>query len=177
MKNGVKKVNDINPFQYNGTSGSVPRDTSVQREQHERETGKTSLRAERFMGLLENSGAYGLTWRDLQTRYRQRYGVELHHGQISGMLSNLHKDGSVFTTTVLKRQNCLAYLPFSARHWFADEQRHDYPAQTKAGIRKDALEQVLFSVRILAQRDNTPDLKTELQNLILLFDMLTEERS
>lgn len=139
----------VNPFQYNGGSGWVPRQTSIDREKSERESGATGLRARRFMGQLEIAGNNGLTWKEMQAAYQKVFCVQLHHGQISGLLSNLHRDGQIFTTKHIKRGNCLAYFHHHQRNYFADEQRYDNPVQTKAGIRRAALESFLANIRLL----------------------------
>ena len=139
----------LNPFQYNGSSGSVPRDTSIDREKSERESGATSLRARRTMHLLLTRQGYGLTWKEVQQEYRNYYGEQLHHGQISGVLSNLHRDGRIFTTKAIKRENCLAYFHSDLRDFFSADERHDDPVQTKAGIRRAALESLVAHIKLL----------------------------
>ena len=143
------QMEPVDPFQYNGSSGSVPRDTSVDREMADRESGATSLRAKRFMYLLEAAGENGLTWKEMGEAYKDRYAMALHHGQISGMLSNLHRDGSVFTTQHTKRDNSHAYFHCCIRYIFDDEVRHDHPVQTKAGIRKASLESLVAHIKLL----------------------------
>jgi len=167
----------VNPFQYNGGSGSVPRDTSIERETSERESGATILREKRFMYLLEMAGENGLTWKEMGVAYKDRYAMPLHHGQISGMLSNLHRDGSVFTTQHLKRDNSHAYFHCLIRYIFDDEVRHDHPVQTKAGIRKAALESLVAHIKLLNdhQEEMTYGQFTEMLGIYLdRFDKQTE---
>jgi hypothetical protein len=171
------KMEPVNPFQYNGSSGSVPRDTSIDREKSERESGATSLRARRTMHLLQLRGNYGLTWKEMQQAYHNYFGEQLHHGQISGVLSNLHRDGRIFTTKTVKRGNCLAYFHSLQRGYFSDDERYDDPVQTKAGIRKAALESLLANIRLL--NDHQEELSygefTELLAIYLeRFDKQTE---
>jgi hypothetical protein len=142
----------INPFQYEGTSGAVARQTSIDREAYERDAGETKARAIRVMVILNDYGAEGRTWKELQVVYEARYKVQLHHGQISGLLSNLHKDGQVFTSPLVKRKNCFAYIDCRFKDQYEDGNRFDNPVQTKAGIRRAALEELLADIRQLADK-------------------------
>ena len=166
----------INPFQYEGTSGSVARQTSIDREAYERDAGETKARAIRVMVILNDYGAEGRTWKELQAEYQARHRVQLHHGQISGLLSNLHKDGQVFTSPVVKRANCLAYIDCRFKDSFQPENRFDSPVQTKAGIRRAALEELLAQVRQLRDTASTmeyAEFKQELDIALWAFDRKT----
>ena len=140
-------MGEINLFNYQGTSGAVQRETSIAREEAERLSGETKARAGRFLALLHQEDEHGLTWTEIQKAYKSVYRVELHHGQISGLLTNLHKAGEVFISPKVKRGNCFAYIHKTYRHCFLDEERFDSPVQTKAGIRKAALEKMLSQVK------------------------------
>jgi hypothetical protein len=158
-------TNEINPFQYNGTSGRVERQTSIDREQYERDSGETKLRAERFMALIIEADSAGLTWKEIQELYEIEYEVELHHGQISGLLSNLHKAELVFISPLKKRHNCYAYLRGNLREYYAKSARYDQPIETKAGKRRKALEKFVADIKRIT---NDCEWGAE-QDTILLF--------
>lgn len=161
----------IDLFTYAGTSGAVQRETSLDREHHERTSGETKKRGERFLALLNNRGAQGLTWKELQAAYSKSYVVELHHGQISGLLTNLHKTGSVFISPTVKRDGCFAYIASRYKELYQDEDRFDSPVQTKSGIRRAALEKMLGQVRELYQGDwHGEEIRTALTLIVDEFD-------
>lgn len=83
-----------------GWSGS---DTSADRARRDDTDGTTSARQRLVMRLLRDAGARGLTWRELA-------GITgMHHGQASGALSNLHKDGRI-ARLVERRAKCHPYV-------------------------------------------------------------------
>jgi hypothetical protein len=131
----------------------VQRQTSIDREEYQRTSGETKERAKRFLPILETSERLGATWKEMQRRYENAYGVQLHHGQISGLLTNLHKAGKVFICSKMKRENCFVYLHCKYKDWFAEEDRFDTPVQTKAGIRRACLEEVVAQLRVLSEKE------------------------
>ena len=142
-------MDNINPFQYGGTGGSVQRQTSIDREEYERNSGETKARAIRFMTIFHDYGEMGVTWKEMKDHYKTRYTVELHHGQISGLLTNLHKDGKIFIAASNRRDGCFAYMHSAQKPYFKD--RFDSPVQTKAGMRKAALEKFVKQVEIITR--------------------------
>lgn len=126
---------------YNGTFGSVPTETSMAREEHERESGLASQRARDVLEVLEHY-PHGLTWRQLGSI------LGLHHGQISGALSNLHRQGRVFVIRE-KRQGCFPYCHI--KHLEAATEIHEValvPVETKSAARRKRLE----TAQIMIQR-------------------------
>lgn len=69
-----------------GWSGS---DTSRERAEHDDAAGVTSRRQRYVLDVLDRFGRQGLTWRELADL------SGMHHGQASGVLSNLHAAGLV----------------------------------------------------------------------------------
>jgi hypothetical protein len=128
---------------YNGTYGSVQREGSITRELTERESGKMSRRAELVLKVLyDTHGALGATWEQLGAD------LALHHGQISGVLSNLHKRGLIFCLAYrVNNEKSHRYIHNAFRDFFPEDKRIDTPVQTKAGKRKAALERVLAELR------------------------------
>jgi hypothetical protein len=133
---------------YAGSSGHVDRDASEQRAVRERDSGVVSERAFTVLTELKLRGLSGGTWQELGSV------LGLHHGQISGCLSVLHKAGRVFTTRA-QRGRCHVYVHADFRYFYAATQRHDQPAVTKSTARREALEQVLLAAELVCRFDGT----------------------
>lgn len=129
---------------YNGTYGSVDRITSIEREQSERESGKLSERAQSIMLVLFQAGKWGMTWDMIGKE------LELHHGQVSGVLSNLHKKHKIFSLSQkLEGEKSLRYVHSLYAGCWHETERYDSPVQTKAGVRKQALESLLWEIKLI----------------------------
>lgn len=74
---------------YNGTLGWSGSDTSRERAEDEAESGLASARLSFALDLVSRAGPFGLTWNELGAL------ADWHHGKASGVLSNLHKMGSI----------------------------------------------------------------------------------
>jgi len=131
-------VGDDDALPYAGTAGFVSQPASAQRAQSEARSGEATARARAVLSLLE-AHPEGLTWKELATL------MNLHHGQVSGALSNLHKSGHVFMLHT-QRNRCHPYCHAKHRVNYPPTARIDEPAQTKAGKRKDDLERLLQAV-------------------------------
>lgn len=83
-----------------GWSGS---ETSADRAHKEDATGVTTKRQGEVLGALAWREKYGATWVELGNN------LGLHHGQISGPLSVLHKAGKIARLTE-KRDRCAVYV-------------------------------------------------------------------
>lgn len=83
-----------------GWSGS---DTSRERAERDDATGVTSERQRFVLSLLGNRGPAGLTWHELAES------TGMHHGQASGVLSNLHQGGRVARLSD-RRGRCHPYV-------------------------------------------------------------------
>ncbi|UVK61370.1 winged helix-turn-helix DNA binding domain protein [Microbacterium phage Gingerbug] len=88
---------------YGGTEGSSGSDASHERAAREARDGTATARQTVLLDSLAGAGAEGLTWRELGTA------TGLHHGQVTGGLSNLHKAGMIARLTV-KRGRCSVYV-------------------------------------------------------------------
>ena len=88
---------------YNGTGGWSGSETSRQRAEHEVQNGTLSERQNVTFRFISVMGAHGATWKELATAYNW------HHGQASGVLSNLHKDGFIVRLTET-RSRCAVYV-------------------------------------------------------------------
>lgn len=88
---------------YGGTEGSSGSDASHERAAREARDGTATARQRVLIDSLAGAGAEGLTWRELGTA------TGLHHGQVTGGLSNLHKAGLIARLTE-KRGRCSVYV-------------------------------------------------------------------
>lgn len=132
----VTMKNDMQLFTpYNGTGGYVERPASIDRAVREAKDGTLSKRQAQVLSQLELAGAQGATWKTLGQL------LNLHHGQVSGALSNLHKAGAVFMLRA-KQQRCHAYVLRRYRWAYTDEQVFDTPATTRAGERTALLNEL-----------------------------------
>jgi len=118
---------------YNGTGGYVERPASMERAVREAEDGTLSARQQAVVDALCATGVKGATWRTLGQL------LNLHHGQVSGVLSNLHKAGEVF---MLREQQdrCHPYVLRIYRNMHNDDNVWDKPVETRAGQRKALLD-------------------------------------
>lgn len=88
---------------YGGTEGSSGSAASHERATREARDGTATERQERLLSFLDEQGEYGATWQEVGTS------LGLHHGQVTGALSNLHKAGIVARLTT-KRARCSVYV-------------------------------------------------------------------
>lgn len=132
---------------YNGSSGAVVKsDTSRDRAAAEDANGTTTARQRLVLDILANY-ADGLTWREAAaavTKFTNGE-VNLHHGQISGVLSVLHKHGLVYTLRA-KRNGSHPYVDARWRHIHQPNERIDSPTKTLAGSQRAALSDLLNRV-------------------------------
>lgn len=122
---------------YNGTGGYVNRPASKERAVREAKDGTLSARQQAVLQALREAGPTGATWRTLGQL------LNLHHGQVSGVLSNLHKAGLVFMLRKQRDNRCHPYVVADYRHNYRDGEVWDRPVQTRAGERRQLLEQLL----------------------------------
>lgn len=100
-------------------SGYAGSETSEARAHRDDADGTTGRRQQQTIVALANSGATGLTWRELADR------MGWHHGQASGVLSVLHKAGRAARLREV-RNRCKVYvLPT-----FIDNRRSEPYART-----------------------------------------------
>lgn len=127
---------------YNGRSGAVnASDTSRERADEEDAGGTTKARMDAVLAQLKLRRD-GMTWPELAAL------LKLHHGQISGCLSMMHKGGLVFALRA-KRSKCHPYVHSAYRSLYPDNARIDQPMKTKATQEKEALEALLCAVDAL----------------------------
>jgi hypothetical protein len=112
--------------------------------------GSLGARQKQILNALDGAEE-GMTWREIG-RWLADRGIHLHHGEISGALSNLHRAGQVFHL-VERRDRCHPYVLAKYRNWYHIGDRYDEPARTKASQRKDLLESLLATCRTLTSEE------------------------
>lgn len=88
---------------YAGTSGHSGSDTSEERARQDDRSGRTKERQTQVMVALVKAGSRGLTWQELASQFGW------HHGQASGALSVLHKQGLICRISE-RRNRCKVYV-------------------------------------------------------------------
>ena len=91
-------------FPYAGTSGyAAGSDTSEDRARDQDASGATTRFQRYVLREVGDRGRYGATWAELA------HLLDMHHGQASGALSNLHKAGLLARLTE-RRKRCAVYV-------------------------------------------------------------------
>lgn len=144
---------------YAGTSGYVNQPASITRAITEANNGTSTERARVILTYLAHSPE-GMTWKQFSMR------LNLHHGQISGALSNLHKSGHVFMLRQ-QRNRCHPYVHSIYKDHYTPEQRIDTPVKTKTTQRLQDLEELLDTLTTLVGfgRITDPELITHINQL------------
>lgn len=106
--------------------GFVNRPASRDRAEHESRSGIWSNRKALILSEIMKAGSRGMTWRDLWKIF-----PNLHHGQISGVLSKLHQEGKIFALRSKRDDRCHPYIDESFRHFFDVRDRFDHPIKTQ----------------------------------------------
>jgi hypothetical protein len=89
---------------YNGTTGSAGSDTSRTRAEREAADGTAAARQAGILGKLREAGTIGMTVQELRKATGQ------HHGQVSGSLSSMHKEGLISALKLDRRNGCGVYV-------------------------------------------------------------------
>lgn len=88
---------------YAGSSGWSGSQTSQDRAIQEDRDGTTKGRQNLTLRMINASKTYGMTWKELADE------TGWHHGQASGVLSVLHKEGLIERLTE-RRNKCAVYI-------------------------------------------------------------------
>lgn len=96
-------MNDQPSLPYEGTEGWSGSETSRERAYRDASEGVASARQRAVLDLLSKCGADGATWFEVANA------LNLHHGQASGSLTALHKDGRIERLTET-RGRCQIYV-------------------------------------------------------------------
>jgi hypothetical protein len=125
---------------YTGTGGHAGSEASRERAEREAVDGTLADRQQDILDYLAGVGVGGATWVTVGQA------LSLHHGQVSGALSNLHTGGAVFM--LRKRHNrSHPYVHVRFRAFYNDNEVHDEPKTTKAGQRRARLEELATACR------------------------------
>ncbi len=89
---------------YAGGTGSTGSAASHDRREREDESGISAYRQTQVLGALQDAGTTGLTWSELGER------MGWHHGQATGALSVLHKDGAIAALTRRRKRSTIYVL-------------------------------------------------------------------
>ena len=109
---------------------------SRDRAEYENRSGAWSRNKIKIHDLIWKSRLQGMTWRDVA-----RFCPDLHHGQISGILSKLHQDGFIVSLRA-KREGCHPYIDCAWKENFHYWERFDHPVKTKAKQNSEIAEMV-----------------------------------
>lgn len=90
---------------YAGTEGYSGSDASRERAAREASDGTASHRQAVILHELRDRGTLGATWNELGAA------LGLHHGQATGSLSSLHKDGQIARLTEKRGRSSIYVLP------------------------------------------------------------------
>ena len=141
-------------------------DTSRARALNEDANGTASRRRLDILELLRVAGPAGMTWQEIATA------TGLHHGQVSGALSVMHKDRQVAALRI-KRNRCHPYIH---AQW-AQEHPRDMvilePAQTYAGRKQQAVQDVIDAARAFCQ---TGLRAGDIRQALIALDALEDEK-
>ena len=99
----VHKDPPLPDLPYAGTSGWSGSETSMERAVDADLDGTTTARQDTTLRHLGYCGVLGTTWKELAE------GAGWHHGQASGVLSVLHKEGRIARLTE-RRSRCQVYV-------------------------------------------------------------------
>ena len=127
---------------YNGHSGFVAgSDTSTERALEEDASGQTQTRLDKVLEAIKLR-PLGMTWIEVGKL------LNLHHGQASGALSMLHKQGLIFALNK-KRNKCHPYVAVQYRNQYQASDRIDEPVRTKASMEREVREVLIDAVDAL----------------------------
>lgn len=149
---------------YNGTEGFIGgSDTSRDRAMREVAEGKVSERQQAVLSMLEEFPD-GLTWHELGEK------LGLHHGQVSGSLSVLHKAGKIAQLRS-KRDNCHPYIAMRCTVMHPLTELILTPSDTKAGRKRSALMLVVEAAKQV-DADYTLETAAILRNALRRLDAI-----
>lgn len=146
--------NTMEEMELDAYFAHVNRDTSRERAQRESTDGTFNLRKQQVLELLREQDH---TWRELANK------LNLHHGQISGLLSILHKHGHIVMLKS-RRDRCHPYTHIDNTRWLMPDEYWVEPVQTKTTRRLNTADQLAETVaQFLNRNANTNDLVQALE--------------
>ena len=115
---------------YNGSDGEVNRPASIDRPR----VNKTVV-----LDWIESKKRVGATWKEVSDKFGY------HHGQSSSVLTNLHKNGSLFAKKS-KRGGCHVYIHTDFRQYYSSVDCFDQPVRTRSGATNEAIAHLVKTV-------------------------------
>lgn len=122
----IRDVAGLPVTPYNGTGGWSGTETSKARAEYMVASGELSKTQRGVIQHLLTAKAYGATWKEIRLPDTKSGGF-MHHGSISGALSNLHKKGTISRLTS-KRDGCLVYV---CNEWVGDRESSPFTPHKK----------------------------------------------
>ena len=148
---------------YNETSGYVLRPASQERAWREINDGSLSQRQQDIRIELAMAGVEGMTWKELGDK------LGLHHGKISGALSNMHMCGAVFMLRE-QRDRCHPYVHSMYRDWLDEDKRYDEPTKTRNGKRNQLIGELLETCRFAAANGWSASMQDGVNRIVTMLD-------
>jgi hypothetical protein len=138
---------------YLGTEGYVTRQASILRAQRDVISGNAG---ERQIAILKHLSVLpqGATWVEVG------HALQLHHGQVSGALSVLHKAGKLFQLRDT-RSRSHPYVHSNFRYKYTDSERFDTPTRTNGKLLKARIDDGLVHAEAALHYLNELSLTTE----------------
>jgi hypothetical protein len=157
-------MSDETVLPYNGTEGFISgSDTSRERAERNVKDGTVTKRQRDVLDALHQRPD-GMTWKDLNLL------LGLHHGQVSGTLSVLHKAGKIVALKT-KRDGCHPYLAMRFIDNYHPSQTIMTPSKTFSGIKRAALEKVVEAARAV-DKEHTLETEAYLRQAIWDLDAI-----
>lgn len=130
-------ANEPNLFAfYNDTAGYAGSPASRQRALREIADGSLSERQQKILEQLDYAGSNGLTWDALSQL------LSIHHGKVSGALSNLHIGGQVFWVRKTRNRSH-PYVHIKYRATYTEAEICDTPKGKSKRERHELIESLL----------------------------------
>lgn len=148
---------------YNDTAGFVARPASRERAIREVQDGELSARQKTIRVRLATAGAEGMTWKELGEA------LGLHHGKVSGALSNMHALGAVFMLRT-QRDRCHPYVHAMYRDWFSEDERYDEPARTRNSRRNELMTELLNTCREAVENGWSTGMQHAVTNIVSMLN-------
>lgn len=118
------------PSAEGNTTGHAGNGGSADRAHYDEKSGAASYRQRVTLAELAAFGLHGLTWKELAERNGW------HHGQASGVLSVLHKEGRIACLKE-RRANCAVYVtPHHVNERPTVEHRGTKAAEDRAAVQR-----------------------------------------
>jgi hypothetical protein len=138
---------------YLGTEGYVTRPASILRAQQDVISGNAG---ERQIAILKHLSVLpqGATWVEVG------HSLQLHHGQVSGALSVLHKAGKLFQLRHT-RSRSHPYVHANFRYKYTDSERFDTPTRTNGKLLKERIDSGIVYLDVAFNYLNAMPLTTE----------------